>query len=83
MHFEAAGDWSRAATALHAAAHHAQNRRAHADAAELLERALRLIENLDPAKHPPLAQDLRSELSAVRQILAQDSLLEENLSAKV
>jgi len=83
MHFEAAGDWSRAATALHAAARHAQNRRAHADAAELLEHALRLIDNLDPVNHPPFARDLRSELSEIRLLLAQDSFLEENLSAKV
>jgi hypothetical protein len=31
----------------YAAARHAQNRCAHADAAELLERALRLLENVD------------------------------------
>ena len=87
MHYEAAGNWYRAATALHAAAGHAQNRRAHADAAELLERALRLLDNLDPASlepanHPSLAYVLRSELAAARQFLAQDSLFEENLSAK-
>lgn len=86
MHYEAAGDWSKAATALQAAARHAQNRHAHADAAELLERALRLMENLElvkPIAHPALARDLRSELTAVRQVLAQGSSVEENLSAKV
>jgi predicted ATPase len=82
-HYEAAGDWSRAATALHAAARHAQNRRAHADAAELLEHALRLLDNLDPGNRPPLTLDLHSELADVRQVLAQDPLLEKNLSAKV
>jgi predicted ATPase len=88
VHYEAACDWSRAATALHAAARHAQNRHAHTDAAELLERALRLLENLnpanlDPANYPQLSQDLRSELAAIRELLAHDSFLEENLSAKV
>jgi predicted ATPase/DNA-binding winged helix-turn-helix (wHTH) protein len=88
MHYEAAGDWSRAATALHAAARHAQNRHAHADAAELLERALRLLENVDSANlntanQSSLAVDLRSELAAARQLLAKNLLLEENLSAKV
>ncbi|MGA2850145.1 MAG: AAA family ATPase [Terracidiphilus sp.] len=83
MHYEAAGDWSRATNALHAAARHAQSRHAHADAAELLERALRLLENLDPASHPPLARNLRSDLAAARRLVAQDPVLEENLSAKV
>ena len=87
MHYEAACDWTRAATALHAAARHAQNRCAHADAAELLERALRLLANLDPANldtanQTSLAVDLRSELAAARQLLDQNLLLEENLSAK-
>ena len=88
MHYEAAGDWSRAATALRAAARHARNRRAHADAAELLERALRLLDNLDlanldPIGHPPLARDLQSELTDILQFLEQDPLLEENLSANL
>jgi len=86
MHYEAAGEWARAATALHAAARHAQNRHAHGDAAELLERALRLLENLDlvdSADEPSLALDLRTELAAVRKALEQDPFFEEKLSAKV
>jgi predicted ATPase len=82
MHYEAAGDWSRAATALHAAARHAQNRRADRDAAELLEHALYLLENLNPVNHPPIARDLCSDLAVVRRLLAQDSLFEESLSGK-
>jgi hypothetical protein len=82
MHYEAAGDWSRAATALHAAARHAQNRRANRDAAELLEHALYLLENLNPVNHPPIARDLCSDLAVVRRLLAQDSLFEESLSGK-
>jgi predicted ATPase len=42
MHYEAAGSWERAATALRAAADHAQTRQAHAEAAELREHAQRM-----------------------------------------
>ena len=86
MHYEAAGAWAKAANALHAAARHAQHRCAAADAAELLERALRLVENIemvDSAGQPSLVRDLRSELAAVRNVLTQDPLVEEKLSAKV
>ena len=54
--------------------------------AELLERALRLVENIemvDSAGQPSLVRDLRSELAAVRNVLTQDPLVEEKLSAKV
>ena len=54
----------------------------------MLERALRLLENVDSANlntanQSSLAVDLRSELAAARQLLAKNLLLEENLSAKV
>jgi DNA-binding winged helix-turn-helix (wHTH) protein len=42
MHLEAAGSWNRAIEALRAAAQHAEHRRAHAEAAELRERAQRI-----------------------------------------
>ncbi len=41
-HYEAAGNWTRAVAALHAAAKHAERRTAHAEAAELHERAQRI-----------------------------------------
>jgi predicted ATPase len=44
MHFEAAGCWQRAAEALRTAAQHAERRMAHAEAAELMERAEKLME---------------------------------------
>ena len=44
LHYEAACDWQRAASALRAAAQHAQQRQAYAEAAELLEHALRITE---------------------------------------
>jgi DNA-binding winged helix-turn-helix (wHTH) protein len=43
MHFEAAGCWQRAVEALRAAAKHAESRLAHAEAAELLERAEKIV----------------------------------------
>jgi predicted ATPase/DNA-binding winged helix-turn-helix (wHTH) protein len=43
MHFEAAGCWQRAVEALRAAAQHAEGRLAHAEAAELLERAEKIV----------------------------------------
>jgi DNA-binding winged helix-turn-helix (wHTH) protein len=45
-HYEAAGNWQRAATALNAAARHAELRKAHAEAAELREHAQRLAKNV-------------------------------------
>jgi predicted ATPase len=44
LHYEAACDWQRAVSALRAAAQHAQQRQAYAEAAELLEHALRITE---------------------------------------
>jgi predicted ATPase/DNA-binding winged helix-turn-helix (wHTH) protein len=44
LHYEAACDWQRAASSLRAAAQHAQQRQAYAEAAELLEHALRITE---------------------------------------
>lgn len=46
QHYEAAGEWERAVSALHAAARYAQERQASAEATELSQQALRLAENL-------------------------------------
>lgn len=69
MHYEAAGDWPRAASALRAAARHAHQRRAFADATELLERALRLAQNLPERDRQSTLDDIRSELLVSRQAL--------------
>src|SRR5262249_42648988 len=50
MHYEAAGSWQRADTALHAAALHATRRNAHAEADELREQAQRMEKNLLTAR---------------------------------
>jgi predicted ATPase len=46
-HYEAAGNWQRAAAALDAAAQHADRRHAHTEAAELKEWARRMTKNLN------------------------------------
>jgi len=46
MHYEAAGNWERAASALASAARNAERREAHAEAAELREQGQRMERNL-------------------------------------
>jgi predicted ATPase len=67
LHYEAAGDWQRAATALRTAARHAQRRQAHAEAAELLERTLRIAEN--EMARGTLAQEIQAELAMAREAI--------------
>lgn len=55
MHFEAAGSWQLAAAALRSAALHAERRQAHAEAAELLERALRIAHSFGGSERTPEA----------------------------
>jgi predicted ATPase len=47
LHFEAAGEWVRAAQALRVAAQRALRRGAHDEGVKLMEHAMRLLENLD------------------------------------
>jgi predicted ATPase len=83
MHFEAGGDWSRAASALRAAAWRAQQRFAFADAAELLESALRIAENLGEIERGLATQEIRTELRVAREALSQGALLRESIPEKV
>jgi DNA-binding winged helix-turn-helix (wHTH) protein len=62
MHFEAAGSWQRAATALYAAAQHAETRKAHAEASELREQALRMAKNVDGGE--PAVETAKSKVNA-------------------
>jgi predicted ATPase/DNA-binding winged helix-turn-helix (wHTH) protein len=64
LHFEAAGDRLSAAMALRSAARHAQQRNAQAEAAELLEHALRLAENLGELERDAATRAIREELAA-------------------
>ena len=63
MHYEVAGDWLRAVDALRIAARQAQQRRSFADAAELLERAMRIAQNLKGVEREAAEQDIRRELA--------------------
>lgn len=66
MHFEAAGDWLSAAIALRSAARHAQQRKAHAEAEELLQHALRLAGNLGEIDRAAATRVIHDELTDAR-----------------
>ncbi|HUH63903.1 MAG TPA: AAA family ATPase [Terracidiphilus sp.] len=70
IHYEAAGDWPRAASALRAAAQHALERQALSEAEELLERTLRVAENLRDADRQALIEEIQNESAAMRQVFA-------------
>ncbi len=67
MHFEAAGDWKRAAGALRAAAHQAHLRQAHPEAEELLGHTLRIAENLGEFDRGIVEQEVRGEIAIIRE----------------
>jgi predicted ATPase len=69
LHYEAAGNWARAVHALRAAAGHARERLAYSEAAELLDQALRMAENLRESECSSTAQAIQNELAAVREAL--------------
>lgn len=64
-HYEAAQSWQRGAHALRAAARYALERQAHAEAIELLERALRIAENLCMTEREAEISEIHRELKAV------------------
>jgi predicted ATPase len=71
MHFEAGGDWLRAASTLRLAARRALERRAFGDAAELLEHALRLAENLSGIDRGVVVEEILRELGMAREAMNQ------------
>jgi hypothetical protein len=82
-HFEAGGDWLQAANALRAAAGRAQQRRAFADAAELLESALRVADHLTEIERRRQAHEIGAELTIAREALNQETLLQERIPEEV
>jgi predicted ATPase len=66
MHYEAAGDWQRTVSALRTAARHALERHALAESAELLERALRVAENLRENERLAASRELCTDLDNLR-----------------
>ncbi len=69
MHYEAAGNWSRAIEVVCAAARNAHQRRAYSEAASLYEQALRLAENLSGPPRETTADEIRIQLAALRESL--------------
>lgn len=82
-HYEAASDWQRAQNALCAAARRAQQRLAFADAAESLERALRLTEKMSETERGAAAHEIRRVLSTVRQAVSRGTGTIEGLPEKL
>jgi predicted ATPase len=66
QHYEAAGHWKRAAAALRSAAQSARRREGHLQAAEMLENAIRLAQNLSAAERDAELEMIRRELESVR-----------------
>jgi predicted ATPase/DNA-binding winged helix-turn-helix (wHTH) protein len=66
MHYEAAGNWTRAAAVLRAAARRAGGQDAHHQAVEELECALRLAENLTGTERETEMEAIRVELESAR-----------------
>jgi predicted ATPase len=69
MHYEAAGNWQRAAGVLIAAAQNARERQAFLESEALLERAQRLAENLGDPQRRAVEEEIRNELAAMREPL--------------
>jgi predicted ATPase len=81
IHYEAGGAWRDACEALRLAAARAQRRNAFADAAELLERALLLAENLHGTDRESSAAITRTQLMLVQSSF-EDSGLAHQASQK-
>ena len=67
LHFEAAGNWQQALQSLRHAAHHAIDRQSPTEANELLERALRVAENLPEPEREAVLREVRDELKKVQE----------------
>jgi predicted ATPase len=70
MHYEAAGDWLRASDALRAAAAHARERCAFAEAEDLAHHALRLAGNLDASARAAVHERIHAELGGPQELAA-------------
>ena len=82
LHFEAARNWQRAVSALRLAASHAFERHAHAEAAELLEHALSIAENLPGAEREIATKAIHGELTKAIQMPANTGNIRQELASK-
>jgi predicted ATPase len=80
FHYEAAGDWQRAVSALRDAANHAQLRQAYAEAENLLEHTLRTAENLNETDYETVVEEIRNELARTREGLLRDWTVPESFA---
>ena len=69
MHYEAAGNWKRATSALRIAARHAHQRQAYSEAAQLLQHSLAIAENLNDAERGVIEKEVQSELEMARSAM--------------
>ena len=70
LHYEAAGNYHQAANTLRSAAGHARQRLAYAEAADMLEHALRLAENMSDDQREPVGREINADLAAVRHAIS-------------
>jgi predicted ATPase/DNA-binding winged helix-turn-helix (wHTH) protein len=68
MHFEAAGEWVRAAQALCAAAENALRRGAREESVELMEHALRLLENVSERDRAAAEMKIRDRIAGMDEL---------------
>jgi predicted ATPase len=74
MHHESAGEWDGAVGALRAGARHAQENRAHTEAALMLEDALRLAEKLAEKVRGVRVREIRAEIVMARNAANRNGL---------
>ena len=65
MHYESAGNWQRAATALRAAARHAWQRHSCSEAAQLVDRTLAIGHNLSDEEREVLEREIHDEFDVL------------------
>jgi len=70
MHYEAAGNWPSAIASLRNAARHALGRQAYAEAAELLDHALRLTERLRETEREEAVGAISKDIQHARHVTA-------------
>ena len=70
LHYEAAGNWPSAVASLRNAARHALGRQAHAEAAELLDHALRLSERLRETEREEAVEAMSKDIRHSRHVTA-------------
>ena len=82
VHYEAAGNWKRATTALRTAARHAHQRQAYSEAAQLLQHSLGIAENLNDAERRVVEREIQAELDLAR-VAMEGTKQSQNTSAEI